>query len=131
MRPPIYRAEDSDTAFSVDQAASAIARQAGRPWFLHLSLLRPHPPFIAPEPYNDLYHPHDVPGFRRAASPEIEANSHPYAAYMGRHHWAWVGLDPETHPREDRAMRQLRATYYGPYDRTRPSPRPADRLPQG
>ncbi len=78
-----------------------------------MSLLRPHPPFIAPEPYNEVYHPDDVPGFRRAASPEIEANSHPYAAYMGRHHWAREGLDPETHPREDRAMRQLRATYYG------------------
>jgi arylsulfatase A-like enzyme len=111
--PPIYRAEDSDTAFSIDQAVSAIARQAGRPWFLHLSLLRPHPPFIAPEPYNEAYHPDDAPGFRRAASPEIEANSHPYAAYMGRHHWAQEGLDPEIHPREDRAMRQLRATYYG------------------
>lgn len=29
--PPIHRAEDSDTAFSVDQAVSAIAGQAGRP----------------------------------------------------------------------------------------------------
>ena len=111
--PPIYRAEDSETAFMIDQAMAAIARHAGRPWFLHLSLLRPHPPFIAPEPYNDLYHPDQVSGFRRAASPEAEARSHPYAAYMGRHHWAREGLDPATHPREDRAMRQLRATYYG------------------
>ena len=111
--PPIYRAEDSDTAFMIDQATAAIAREGGRPWFLHLSLLRPHPPFIAPEPYNALYQPDEVPAFRRAASPEAEAQSHPYTAYMGRHHWARESLDPATHPREDRAMRQLRATYYG------------------
>jgi arylsulfatase A-like enzyme len=83
------------------------------PWFFHLSLLRPHPPFIAPEPYNALYHPDDVPGFRRAASPEDEARGHPYTAYMLRHHLEREGLEPEMHPNDERAMRQLRATYYG------------------
>jgi arylsulfatase A-like enzyme len=114
--PPIYRAEDSDTAFAVDRAIEAIERQSdhdGRPWFLHLSLLRPHPPFIEPEPYNRLYDPDAVPGFRRAASPEAEARQHPYIAYALRHHLRQEGLDPARHPKDDKAMRQLRATYYG------------------
>ena len=111
--PPIYRAEDSDTAYVVDRAIDAIDWQDGRPWFLHLGLLRPHPPFIAPEPYNSLYDPDAVPGFRRAASPEAEARQHPHVAYILRHYLRREGLEPARHPRDDTAMRQLRATYYG------------------
>ena len=111
--PPIYRAEDSDTAFMVDQAMTAIRAQDGRPWFLHLSLLRPHPPHVAPEPYNRLYDPDQVPGFRRAASPEAEGRQHPHVAYILRHHLHKEDLDPARYPNDDRAMRQLRATYYG------------------
>jgi arylsulfatase A-like enzyme len=111
--PPIYRAKDSDTAFMVDRAIEAMIMPARSPWFLHLSLLRPHPPFIAPEPYNAMYHPDEVPGFRRAESPEAEAESHPYAAYMLRHHLEREGLEPAMHPNDEASMRQLRATYYG------------------
>jgi len=111
--PPIYRAEDSDTAFMVDRAIEAMTMPTRSPWFLHLSLLRPHPPFIAPEPYNAMYHPDEVDDFRRAASPEAEAQSHPYAAYILRHHHTQEGLDPATHSNDEPSMRQLRATYYG------------------
>ena len=111
--PPRYKAEDSDTAFMTNRAIEAISMADHSPWFLHLSLLRPHPPFAVPEPYNALYHPNDVPEFRRASSPEDEARRHPYVAYMLRHHLDREGLDPEMHPNDERAMRQLRATYYG------------------
>jgi arylsulfatase A-like enzyme len=110
--PARYRAEDSDTAFTVGAALRFIARQT-QPWFLHLSILHPHPPFIAPAPYNAIYDPRRVPDFRRAATPEEEAKAHPYVAYMRRHHLRREGLDPARHPAEERAMRQLRATYYG------------------
>jgi arylsulfatase A-like enzyme len=111
--PPIYRAEDSDTAFMVDRAIEAMTTPARTPWFLHLSLLRPHPPFIAPEPYNAMYHPDEVDDFRRAVSPEAEARSHPYTAYILRHHLDHEDLDPATHRNDEASMRQLRATYYG------------------
>ena len=111
--PPIYRAEDSDTAYMADCAIAAIATPSRRPWFLHLSLLRPHPPFIAPEPYNTMYHLDAVPDFRRAASPEVEARSHPYTAYMLREHLSREAIDPAMHPNDEASMRQLRATYYG------------------
>jgi arylsulfatase A-like enzyme len=99
--PPFYTAEDSDTAYMTDRALEFIAGTERRPWFLHLSLMRPHPPFVAPEPY------------RRAPSPEDEARQHPYAAYMIRQCLEREDLIPDHHPREERAMRQLRATYYG------------------
>lgn len=111
--PPIYGAEDSDTAFMADRAIETITMSAQAPWFLHLSLLRPHPPFIAPEPYNTMYDPNEVDEFQRSVSPEAEAMSHPYTAYMLRHHLSGEGLDPATHPNDDASMRQLRATYYG------------------
>ncbi len=111
--PPCYRAEDSDTAFSTERAIEAMTTPAQTPWFLHLSLLRPHPPFIAPEPYNAMYDPADVPAFRRAASPEEEARAHPFAAFMLRQHLAREDLDPATHANDERSARQLCATYYG------------------
>jgi arylsulfatase A-like enzyme len=110
--PARYKAEDSDTAFSIDGALRFIAQQK-RPWFLHLSILHPHPPFIAPAPYNAMYDARKVPGFRRAATPEDEAKRHPHVAYIRRHHLQREGLDPERHPEDEAAMRQLRATYYG------------------
>jgi arylsulfatase A-like enzyme len=110
--PARYKAADSDTAFAVDGALRFIAQQK-RPWFLHLSILHPHPPFIAPAPYNAMYDARRVPGFRRAATPADEAKLHPHVAYMRRHHLQREGLDPLRHPEDERAMRQLRATYYG------------------
>ncbi len=111
--PAFYKAEDSDTAFMTDRAIEFVAAPDGGPWFLHLSLERPHPPYVAPEPYNALYQLDDVPDFRRAPSAEEEAGQHPYAAYMVRQHLQREGLDPDGHPTDERAMRQLRATYYG------------------
>lgn len=112
--PAPFRAEDSDTAFATDRAIDYMAHER-RPWFLHLSLLRPHPPFIAPEPYNTMYDPATVPGFKRLGSREEEALQHPYMAYMmrGFRDHRRDGHAPGLHRPEDRAMRQLRATYYG------------------
>jgi arylsulfatase A-like enzyme len=113
--PARYTAEDSETAFLTNAAARFIARQK-KPWFLHLSLLRPHPPFICPEPYNSMYDPATVPGFVGRESRDAEAELHPYIAYMMRDFRDQFrdGHRPAfPHPAEDRAKRQLRATYYG------------------
>ncbi|MGH6947566.1 MAG: alkaline phosphatase family protein [Kiloniellales bacterium] len=108
-----YKAEDSDTAFATDRAIEFVTHSVRRPWFLHLSLLRPHPPFVAPAPYNALYGPEEVSWIRGAASPEAEAALHPHVAHVLRHHYAFDGHDPARHPAEEGAIRQLRATYYG------------------
>lgn len=110
--PARYRAEDSHTAFDVGMARRHLTGTK-RPWFLHLSLLHPHPPFVVPAPFHALYDPKTVPDFVGAASPEAEARLHPHVAYALKICREKEGLHPATHPIEPAAMRQLRATYYG------------------
>jgi hypothetical protein len=48
---------------------------------MHLSLLKPHPPLIAPHPYNTLYQLSDVPlPDKRAPNAAEEAAAHPWLA---------------------------------------------------
>jgi arylsulfatase A-like enzyme len=104
--PTLYGVEDSDTAFLTDCALDLIASSAEQPWCVHISYLRPHPPFVAPAPYHDRYDPASMPSVRRAATAEAEAARHPWLAYhLDREREAIVM--PEPH------VRQLRATYYG------------------
>ncbi len=105
----------SETNFLTDAAIRHLA-VARAPFFLHLSYIRPHPPFIAPEPWNALIDPAAVPKPLRAADLETEAAQHPWlAAHLER---IWAGPMPiqEKPPLaglSDPALAQLRATYYG------------------
>jgi len=110
--PLRFKAEDSHTAFDVGCAIRHLTLQT-KPWFLHLSLLHPHPPFVAAEPYNAIYDPDRVPGLVAAPTPEDEGKIHPHVAYAIKMCREKEGLEPARHPTEPAAMRQLRATYYG------------------
>jgi arylsulfatase A-like enzyme len=111
--PAPYSKEESETAFVTDKAVKFIRRPDTRPWFLHISYLKPHRPYLAPEPYNRLYHPDDVPDFRGATSREKEAKQHPFLAYMLEQSVKYGNYRADIYPRDDKSMRQLRATYYG------------------
>src|SRR5690606_1931749 len=51
-----------------------------RPWCLHLSYIKPHWPYVAPAPYNDMYGEGDVLPANRAE--REREDMHPvYAAY--------------------------------------------------
>jgi arylsulfatase A-like enzyme len=58
-----------------------IAEAGDSPWCLHLSYIKPHWPYVAPAPYNDMYGPDDmIPVVR---SEEERADPHPvYRAFM-------------------------------------------------
>ncbi|MCO5064787.1 MAG: alkaline phosphatase family protein [Rhizobiaceae bacterium] len=75
--PPIYTREQTPAAFLTGEFLRWHSEQDG-PWLAHISYLSPHPPFIAPEPFNTLYDPSDGPAFRRAPTWKQEARSHPY-----------------------------------------------------
>ena len=77
--PPCYTAEDSMTAFLTNEIKDYLGKHDGG-WFVHASYLRPHPPFVAPEPYNAMYAPGDIPAPIRAPTPEQEAALHPWLA---------------------------------------------------
>ena len=114
--PPAYSAEESETAFAAGEALNWIAFNGKRPWFLHLSFHRPHPPFVAPEPYNKMYDPGDVPTPRRAASPEDEAAQHPYLSLMIENHRRKSYLlnhNGREADIDDFTILQARASYYG------------------
>lgn len=111
--PAPYSKEESETAFVTDKAEKFIRRPGHRPWFLHISYLKPHRPYLAPEPYNRLYHPADVPGFKRAPSVDEEARQHPFLAYLLEQALSEGFYQPSIFPRDEQSMRQLRATYYG------------------
>ena len=104
-KPLKYPAEVDDTAFLVGQTIDYI-RSAQRPFIAHLSLLRPHPPFVAAEPYNTLYDPASVPGFTRLATPEEEGRQHPWLAHQLQRR-AFRATNNE------KRLRRLKAVYYG------------------
>ena len=114
--PPVYDADHSDTAFMVDQALGWLSTRTADRWFLHLSLLRPHPPWIAPEPYNALYDPADVPPPRRAADKAAQAAQHPFVAWLMDHlprSQFFPDGDGPASATSDADTLQARATYFG------------------
>jgi arylsulfatase A-like enzyme len=108
--------ELSDTAWATECALTYLHGIEGKPWFLHLGYYRPHPPFIAPAPYNTLYKPEEVPAPVRAASPEAEGKQHPLLAYymssVKQEKFFRDGAGLASAMSED-DVRLTRAAYYG------------------
>ena len=59
--PAFYRAEDSDTAFLTNAFLDDLRGRGNTGWFAHLTYIRPHPPLVAPAPYNRMYDPQALP----------------------------------------------------------------------
>jgi arylsulfatase A-like enzyme len=97
---PERPAEHSIGAFLTDRAIEWIGRQ-DRPWYAHLSYLRPHPPYAAAGHWAERYDPAEV----ELPIPPAE-EPHPFHALAMTHP---VVAAP---PRE-RSLRKLRAQYYG------------------
>ena len=79
-RPAPFRAEDSVTAFLADRFLSWLDAPGPAPWFAHVSFLKPHPPFVAAEPWYSIGRPADVPAPLRADTVDAEAALHPWLA---------------------------------------------------
>ena len=82
--PLAIKAEDHETHYMVNRCIDWIGEQQ-EPWITHLSLLRPHPPFAAPEPYNLHHDPARMPSPSRADKPDDEAGQHPLLDYFINH----------------------------------------------
>ncbi|MWD28132.1 sulfatase-like hydrolase/transferase [Aquicoccus sp. SCR17] len=65
--PAPYAAEHSDTAYLTDRTLQALEVRRKKPWFAHVAYIRPHPPLIAPAPYNTLVDPTALPLADRSA----------------------------------------------------------------
>ncbi len=105
-RPFAIRAEHNDTTWHVDQAIDYVSAKRSEPWLLHLSLLRPHPPWIASEPWNRLYDPEVLPAPQRRDDHDLEGEQHPWLAFQ-------LSQDVNRSPRNMKKLNRLRAVYYG------------------
>ncbi len=83
--PAFYRAEDSDTAFLTDEFLDSIVYRKG--WLALLTYLRPHPPLIAPEPYNRMYRAEEIARPTRLSSKDAAASLHPFMSAALKHDW--------------------------------------------
>ena len=97
---PDRPAEHSMAAFLTDGFLEWLGGQK-RPWFAHLSQFRPHPPYAAAGHFSRMYDPDDMPA--------------PIAPAADRHrlHDGLLRHPMMTAPRDEAAMRALRAQYYG------------------
>lgn len=118
--PSRYGQDETETAFMTDEFLRWLDEQerGEEPWCAHISFLRPHPPFVVPEPFNTMYDPASGPGFQRTASPAKEAASHPLVDYWLAHqkrseHYVIGAGDGLVRDWDDADFRQLRATYWG------------------
>ena len=112
--PAPYRAEDSDTAFLTDQFLATLPAYSDQSWFAHLTYIRPHPPLVAPAPYNSMYDPAALPLPARHAAVGDECAIHPFfspttQAYSPAS--AVLGF-PDLAP-TDENIQTLRALYLG------------------
>lgn len=114
--PPVYAAEDSDTAFLTNETLKHLNVRRDQNWVAHVTFIRPHPPLAAPEPWNRLHDPEDIPQARavddidaeRAVHPVIDAMfSEPSLKYMFR------GFDGRLDRMSDETRQQLRAIFMG------------------
>jgi arylsulfatase A-like enzyme len=103
-----YDAKHTQTVFLTDRLLDFVDDHSatGAPWFAHLSYLRPHPPFLAPAPYDTMFDPASVPDPVRAATRAEEGAQHPLLGLMIDHPFVASPDDPQE-------QRELRATYYG------------------
>jgi len=115
--PARFRAEDSSTVFLVDETIEYLAVGHDAPWFVHLSFLSPHPPFIVPEPYHALYDADAMALPVRCPTPEGEASQHPWLQHylydqQGAGFTVGAGSSDNLSLSESE-LRQIRATYFG------------------
>ncbi|SNT07675.1 sulfatase-like hydrolase/transferase [Antarctobacter heliothermus] len=65
--------EDSETPYLTGRGMDFMAAQDG-PWCCHLSYIKPHWPYVVPEPYASMYGPQDVQPVIRADAERAEAH---------------------------------------------------------
>lgn len=108
--PALYRAEHSDTAYLTDRTLQALDVRRSKPWFAHVAYIRPHPPLVAPPPYNTLVDPAALPG------PAIGVPDHPFVdAWFSEpsERYIYLGYDGKGREMTPETAAELRAVHLG------------------
>jgi len=104
--PARFTADQSETAFVVGSVVDWLERHGDQPFFVHASIIGPHPPRRNPLGYHDRYDADDLPPFVAAPTKAEEAAAHPLNRVL-------MYLASSGAPEDERERRQVRATYYG------------------
>ena len=75
--------EHSETAYMTDVAMERIEALGDEPWCMHLSYIKPHWPYMAPDPYHAMYGPNMIQSANRSEK-ELE-DRHPVVDAFGQH----------------------------------------------
>ncbi len=116
--PPRYSKDETQTAFLTDEFLRWHSEQETS-WFAHVSFLRPHPPYVVPEPYNEMFAPEQNIAAARATSREAEANLHPFVRWLvedqgSKKKKSFIpGAKGRIEEWDGAAFDQIRALYYG------------------
>jgi arylsulfatase A-like enzyme len=108
--PAFYAAEDSDTAFLADRLMDHLDARRDGVWTAHATFIRPHPPLVAPHPWNRICDPATLP------MPLPSSVAHPF-----RDAWfsqpavrgLWHGFDGDVSRLAPDQIAALRAVYLG------------------
>ncbi len=103
-----------------DRTVDMLEEQADTPIFAWVSFPDPHPPFLAPKPWSDMYSPEEVVP---AKNPTLDLDNRPWwhseflksksTIQQGEKHWAagvdWGGFGDMS----EEALREITAVYFG------------------
>ncbi|MBL4907301.1 MAG: sulfatase-like hydrolase/transferase, partial [Sneathiella sp.] len=112
--PAIFKAEDSETAWLANHAVDYIKTRFDQKFFCHVSFLRPHPPFISPPEYHDLYNPADMKKPVHFGDTEAVADVHPmlgFALHFIKQEDFFMSGEGLTKDLSEEDVLQIRATY--------------------
>lgn len=82
-KPANIAEEDSETPYMTRRGMEFIEAQGDKPWCCHLSYIKPHWPYIVPEPYASMYGPNTF--LQPARTQDEFDNAHPvFKGFMGQ-----------------------------------------------
>ncbi len=114
--PALYRAADSDTAYLTDRTLETLSAHESDSWFSLVTYIRPHPPLVAPAPYNTMFAPESLPPPQLTTSMAQLRRSHPFfSAYFSEpsNTGLYCGFDGNLETLSDRHVAEMRAVYMG------------------
>ena len=114
--PAWFRKEDSESAVLTDKTIEFLGSLKTSGWFAQVSYIRPHPPLVAPAPYNRMYRPEDLPDPVRPSSIEEQIAQHPFFhAYFSEpsNRSLFSGFDGRMDKLDLDRSKALRAVYCG------------------
>ena len=101
-KPARIREEDAETPYMTRRAMDFMTEAGEEPWCLHLSYIKPHWPYVAPAPYNEMYRAEDVIPVVR--SEEERRDPHPvYRAFMDQRVAGVLSPGMKCEPRSSRS----------------------------